>query len=423
MGPWESLLRIAIVGSGAAGLMSAWLLQSEHDVSLFEASSRIGGHINTVKVATELGELPIELGAEFVFEYGYTGLHAVVKRLGLHFERASLPASINIEGRPTFVLPPASKAAIRSVLNPATLRDLAWVGRLAITGERVARAADWDLDVAGLIARAGVPRDVADRFLVPLIASGWGVPREVALGLAAYSVVRVMGLRLAHEPHNFTLAGGLSTYTSRLAADSPRCRLHLNTPVLGLDRDQGELVVTTALGAQRFDAVILACDWFNSARICAGSAPLEVWRRVFESFEDYQVRVALHRDQSYMPADRALWSSGNFFLSKTLQPRNTIWAGFRWRAPLYRTWLRPGEAEPKGTLQVANYRHIITTPRHHGRQQQLARLQGTAGVWAAGMYTTGIDNHESALRSALRVAERLAPNNERVRWFAPLVSA
>ncbi|MBT9555766.1 MAG: FAD-dependent oxidoreductase [Myxococcales bacterium] len=416
-------MRIAIVGSGSAGLMSAWLLQSEHDVSLFEASGRIGGHINTVTVPTNLGDLPVELGAEFVFEYGYTGLHALVKRLGLHFERASLPASITIDGRPTFVLPPTTGAAIRSVLSPATLRDLLWVGRLAITGERVARAGDWGLDVAGLMARAGIPRDVAERFLIPLIASGWGVPRDVARGLAAYSVVRVMGLRLAHEPHNFTLAGGLSSYTSRLAADSPRCRLLLNSPVLGVDRDQDELVVTTDRGAQRFDAVILACDWHNSARICTGSAPLEAWRRAFESFDDYQVRVALHRDPSYMPTARALWSSGNFFLSKTLQPRNTVWSGYRWRAPVFRTWLRPGESEPPTTLQVANYRHIVVTPNHHGRQQQLARLQGTAGLWAAGMYTSGVDNHESALRSALRIAERLAPNGERVRWFSPLVSA
>jgi predicted NAD/FAD-binding protein len=41
--------RVAIVGSGCSGLGALWALKnSEHEVHLFEADSRLGGHTNTV---------------------------------------------------------------------------------------------------------------------------------------------------------------------------------------------------------------------------------------------------------------------------------------------------------------------------------------------------------------------------------------
>jgi predicted NAD/FAD-binding protein len=42
-------LRIAVIGSGIAGLASAHFLQRRHEVTLFEQDSRAGGHTNTVR--------------------------------------------------------------------------------------------------------------------------------------------------------------------------------------------------------------------------------------------------------------------------------------------------------------------------------------------------------------------------------------
>ena len=99
-----------------------------------------------------------------------------------------------------------------------------------------------------------------------------------------------------------------------------------------------------------------------------------------------------------------------------------MWSGRATNTDIFRTWMRPGEPDPASTTHVAEYRHIGCTTQHPQRQAALARLQGTEGVWAVGMYTDGVDNHESAIRSAVTVAERLAPHSERVRWLSPLIS-
>lgn len=416
-------MRIAIIGSGAAGSVGAWLLQDQHQVVLYEAADRAGGHIHTVRVPEDDQQIPVELGAEFVFEEGYGGLLALVDRFGIPRETDPLAVSMTMEeGRRTIQVPPRSAAAVARLASPAMLRRLAWMLRLAGEAEVVADQRDWSISVQQLLDRARIPRDVADTMLAPLVASCWGVPTDLARELAAFSVVRVMGLRLRHQPHAVFPRGGLGSYIAAVTADSPRVELRLGTPVTAVDRDGAGLVVTAAGRAERYDAVVLACDWHNSARMCAGSAALEPWRRAFEAFEDYQAHVALHRDLGHMPAHRGLWGAANYQFSLDRKPRTTVWSGRRFRRDVFRTWLREDEAPPASTLCTADYRHIVVTPAHRGRQERLAALQGTAGLYAAGMYTGGVDNHESALRSALRVGQALAPEAERVAWFARHVS-
>lgn len=416
-------MRLAVVGSGAAGLMTAWLLQENHDVVVYEAAARLGGHAHTVTVPVGDREVPVEIGAEFFFEEGYGGLLAILDRLDIPRVRDSLTVSMTIdEGQTSFMVPPVSPAGVRSVLSPRIVGDLLWMQRMAAAAEKVADRRDWSMSVADLLVAAKIPSSAADRVIVPLIASSWGVERATALNMAAYSVVSVMGLRLRHRPHTCRLQRGLSSYIERVAADCPRVEFRLGSPVEGLTRRDGQTLVSANGTTEEFDAVVLACDWHNSARLCAKAPALEAWHRAFSAFEDYETVVAVHTDTSYMPANRKLWGAANFYLTTQERPRTTVWSGRVTGTDVFRTWLRDGEEPPASTVATGTYRHIVLTTATPSRQAALARLQGEHGVYAAGMYTDGVDNHESAIRSALLAAERIDANAGRVRWFAPLVS-
>ncbi|MEZ4411061.1 MAG: FAD-dependent oxidoreductase [Polyangiales bacterium] len=201
-------MRVAVVGGGAAGLTSAWLLQSDHDVVVYESAARAGGHAHTVSTEVDGRSVNAELGAEFFFEQGYGGLHALIERLGLTARRESLRVSLSLPDRATpVVVPPMSPRAAATCASASALRDLFWLRRFGVEGERVVREVDWGVSVGALAERCGAPRDVVERLIVPLVASSWGVSREQARSFAAYSVVRVMGLRASQDPHSFRLVG------------------------------------------------------------------------------------------------------------------------------------------------------------------------------------------------------------------------
>lgn len=418
-------MRIGVVGAGAAGLVSAWLLQDAHEVVVVEAASRPGGHVETTTVEVDGGTVEVELGAQFFFREGYGGLHALLTRLGLTATPRRIGLSVTLGAPPrTFVLPPLGLPALGRLLDATTLRQLTWFLRFGWGGEAVIREGDWSVSVQTLVDRVRVPREVAEGLIVPLVAASWGVSVEQARALSAYSVSRVMGMRPTRLPHTHTLPGGLGAYAHALVADAPRITLRLDSPARGLrPLPEGGLELDAGGRRERFDAVVLACDWRASAAACRDAPALADWHRAFAAFEDYDVTVAVHRDAGVMPADRRLWQIGNFDLVPGLRPRNTVWSGHPVGADLFRSWLRPEAAEPAGILHVRQFKHILMTTEHRARQQALARLQGSGGVWAAGMYTDGIDNHESAIRSALTVARALAPDAERVRWLAERVDS
>ncbi|MCK6521765.1 FAD-dependent oxidoreductase [Myxococcota bacterium] len=417
-------MRIGVVGAGAAGLVSAWLLQDAHDVVLVEAGSRPGGHAETAQVEVDGGVLDVELGPQFFFREGYGGLHALLNRLGLAptLQRISMSVTLG-EPQGTLALPPLSLPALGQLLNMKSLGQLLWFVRFGWGGEAVIREQDWTLSVQGLVDRLGAPRDAAEGLIIPLVAASWGVSVEQARALSAYSVARVMGLRPTRLPHTHTVPGGLGAYAHALVTDSPRLTLRLNSPARALrPLPEGGLALDAGDRVERFDAVILACDWRASAAACRDAPALAEWSRAFAAFEDYDTTIAVHRDPRLMPPDRRLWQVGNADLVPGRRPRNTVWSGVSVGADLFRTWLRPGEDAPPGSLETRSYKHVLMTTEHHARQQALARLQGQAGVWAAGMYTDGVDNHESAIRSAVKVAQAFDPEGERLRWLAERVS-
>ncbi len=415
-------MRVAVVGAGSAGVTTAWLLHGSHEVTLYEGAARVGGHVYTVSVDVDGRPVPVELGAEFFFREGYRGLHALLDRMGIRALRDQLRVSISLgEGATPVVVPPRDLRTLATCLPPRVARDLVWLWRVGFEGERVAQQHERTLSVEAFLARSAMPRDVAERLLLPLIASSWGVTLEQARALSAYNVVRVMGLRPSQEAHSYRLPGGFVTYLEALLRDAPKVTVRTDAPVDSVDRDGDALVVTAKGERARYDAVVLACDWRNSAAMCAGSAVLSSWREAFAAFEDYPATVAVHRDRSFMPASRHHWGASNYRLVPGERPRTTVWSGRPTNTDVFRTWMRPDEREPASTTHVARYRHILCTTEHPARQEALAKLQGLHGLWAAGMYTTGIDNHESAVRSAVTVAQRLAPDAERVRWLAPQV--
>ena len=59
-------MQIAIIGSGGAGLSTAWLLERDYQVTLFEKQTRLGGHADTVQVELDGQAFAIDAGFEFL---------------------------------------------------------------------------------------------------------------------------------------------------------------------------------------------------------------------------------------------------------------------------------------------------------------------------------------------------------------------
>jgi predicted NAD/FAD-binding protein len=394
-------VRIAIVGGGISGLASAWLLQHAHDVTVYEAAPFLGGHARSIAVPCGERVVYAETGFKYFFDGSYPTLIGLARALGLGLRRCAPSFSMTRAGRGVLALPPRSPSQVaRLFAEPRLLREAI---RL------------YPILAAGYVEGQPAAARIAESFLYPFVASCWGAPQAIMPDFPAYDVLKVMRRGKGEGPGFYEFDGGVSAYIAALIAELGAARLLPGVGAARLVREGRAWRVEDTRGdACAYDRVVVATSAPRAADLLAGPAEGAPLAALIGRFAHFDTRIVIHRDASLMPARRADWALLNIRVDPDAA-WTTEWSGWREQAPVFRSWLPAGRALPEGTVHEQSFHHLVVTRESPALQRSIAAEQGRAGLFVAGMYTTDVDNHESALRSALPVAQALSPASPNLR--------
>jgi predicted NAD/FAD-binding protein len=408
-------VRIAVVGAGLSGMASAYLLRAAHQVTLFERAPQPGGHASTVTVEHSGGTVHVELGFRYFFKSSYPYFLALLRILDVapRWVRGEFTV-VDAEGR-TVVLPPRGVRQLGEVLrSPRRLQWLLCLDRLRRAAGGVVAAEDWSYTLEELLHRRGFPAGFGPELLYPFVAASWGAPLAVAKDLPAYDVCKVM-LHPARNAGFYEFAEGSATYVRALVRELAGVRLELGVGVTRLARAGAGYLISDDQGREHgFDAVVLATEAYTAASLLADVPEARELHEVLAGFRHFDGDIVVHGDTSLMPARRADWSEVNHVHHAT-QAWMTDWPGRRLGVPVFRTWLQEGHPVPREVYARQAFRHLLVTKDSRAMQRRISELQGRGGLWVAGMYAVDVDNHESALTSAVVVARALAPESPALR--------
>lgn len=409
-------MRVAIIGGGASGLATAWMLQDDHEVHVFEAEQEPGGHARTELVHHDGVITPVETGFRYFFAATYPKLLSLMSLLDLElYERESRLTLTRKGWSRALSLPPATPSHVLQLCRrPSELPNLARLWRFMNTGEDVIEHQDWSLSLREYLAERGFSERFAEELLYPMIAASWGAPLSIMPDFPAYSVLKVMRLT-ERRPKFLFLDGGVSTYIGALASQCTGAELHLGCPVTAVrTAEGGGLVVHTRDGrALPFDKVVLATQSFVAAQLVSADPALARWQSLLEPFDHFDADICIHCDPAWMPEQRADWGDLNHFHTPE-HAWMTEWLGRRADVEVFRTWLPPGAQTPERLWRRRQFRCLIVTKHNLQLQEQIAAAQGLDGIHAVGMYAGDVDNHESAVGSSMPVAAALAPGSARL---------
>ncbi len=409
--------RIAVIGAGISGLGAAWVLSRNHDVVLFEAAERLGGHARTLIVGTRGREVPVDTGFIVFNRVNYPNLCRLFDRLGVPVRRSDMSFAVSVNGGAIEYGCRNVRAALAQPANATKpgfwrmFRDIAVFNRTALAES----SGDPDLTLAGLIRRQRLGSWFERYYLLPMSGAIWSTPRAQMLNFPAAVLARFFanhGL-LSFTGHHrwWTVVGGSRNYVSRMAA-SMDAQVRLRTTVEAVTRGPNEVrVKAPGREAETFDSVVFACHADTALAILKDAGTAE--RRVLGRIPFRRNRIVLHTDSRLMPRRRACWSSW-VYLAKSQadeeQASVTYWMnslqGIPSDTPLFAT-LNP-------SIPVHESRILDEHPFDHphydfsalAAQAQLPFIQGRANTWYCGAWT-GMGFHEDGLASALRVAARL----------------
>ena len=413
--------RIAVVGAGIAGLASAWLLSRQHDVTLFEAAPRLGGHTNTVDVTREGKTHPVDTGFLVFNDRTYPNLIALFALLGVDSVETEMSFSVSLE-TPDLEWAGSNLATVfgqkRNLLRRPFWRMLSDI--LRFNRESTAwllSHPDDRLSLRDFLAAGRYSAAFADWYLLPMAAAIWSCPTGQMRDMPLATFIRFCHnhglLQVFDRPTWRTVKGGGRSYVDKIAAQLPDVRTAC--PVRGVTRTPRGLRLQHAAGEETFDQVVLACHSDQSLALLGDTAS-PAQRALLAAIRYQPNRAVLHTDPALLPRDRKLWSAWNYFAGAVTDDVEQQPVGVSYlinklqplpfTAPVVVT-LNPARApDPAQVIAEFDYAHPIFDGPAIAAQQRLATVQGEGGIWLAGAWGS-YGFHEDGLKSALRVANGL----------------
>jgi predicted NAD/FAD-binding protein len=412
------ILRIAIVGSGIAGLGSAYLLHKlGHAVTVFEGASWLGGHSHTVDVTLEGKTHPVDTGFLVFNDRTYPHLISLFAELGIPSVSSEMSFSVRhdaarLEWAGTSLA--TLFAQPRNALRPAYWRMLADLARFNREATRLVAGESMPGTTLGEYLDAErYGTAFRDWYLLPMAAAIWSAPRRDILDFPLPTFLRFCAnhglLQVFDRPRWRTVQGGARTYVEAIAAKLPDVRLA--TPVLRVRRHERAVEIDSPRRhGERFDAVVMACHSDQALALLGDSSVQE--RRLLGAVRYQPNRVVLHTDPALLPRSRRAWSAWNYLAAADADGSRPVAVSYLinklqplpWRSPVCVTLNPPFEPDPASVIGEFEYSHPLLDGHALAAQTGFAAIQGARNTWYAGAWL-GYGFHEDGLRSAHAVAQ------------------
>ena len=409
--------RIAIVGSGIAGLTAAHLLSRKHDITVFEANDYIGGHTHTVPVEMDSRQYEIDTGFIVCNDRNYPNFLKFMDQLGVDLQPTEMSFSVrndseNLEynGHNLNTL----FAQRTNLLRPRFIRLVTDIlkfnkaSKLAVEQEQIDQ-----ITLDEFLAQQNLSESLRSNYLLPMVAAIWSCSVEQAGQFPLAFFLRFFLnhglLDIKNRPQWYVLKGGSHAYIKPMTA-SFKDRIRLNTAVRSVKRSEDSVEITTDTSTESFDEVVFACHSDQALALLGDATPGE--REILGAMAYQDNSVILHTDAGLMPRRKLAWASWNFLAGENAAhelPLVTysmnILQGVESSKPFLVSLNAKHKIDPDKVLQEFVYAHPVYSTESNAAQNRREEICGHNRTHFCGAYWYN-GFHEDGVRSALDVASR-----------------
>ncbi|MDN4497521.1 FAD-dependent oxidoreductase [Pseudomonas mosselii] len=409
-------MRIAIIGSGIAGLTCAHLLSRRHEITVFEADDWIGGHTHTVEVPWHGERHAVDTGFIVFNDWTYPNFIRLLDQFGVASRPTQMSFSVHdpgtgleYNGHDLDTL----FAQRRNLVSPGfwgMLRDILRFNRQALADLDRGRIAP-STTLGGYLQAQGYGRRFVEHYIVPMGSAIWSMSRADMLGFPLQFFVRFCRnhglLSVNRRPQWRVVEGGSRSYVAPLCRPFAE-RIRLACKVDRVSRDEGGVTLFSKAGSERFDNVVFACH--SDQALALLEAPSAQERAVLGAITYASNDVLLHTDTRLLPRRRKAWASWNYRLGgpeqapAALTYNMNILQGLQAPVTFCVSLNQTAQVDPAQIIARYQYAHPQYSLAATAAQARQAELQGQRHSYYCGAYW-GNGFHEDGVVSALKVAE------------------
>ena len=412
-------MKIAIVGTGISGMVAAYLLQRDHEITVFEAADYIGGHTNTIDVALNGQTYAVDTGFIVFNDWTYPNFIALLKKLGVESQASDMSFSVKCErtgleynGTNLHTL----FAQRRNLLRPSFYRMIRDILRFNRESPELLTQLEPGPSLSSYLDTHRYSSAFIDHYIVPMGAAIWSADHAAILGFPARYLVQFFKnhgmLSVDHRPTWRVVQGGSRRYAEQLVAPF-RDRIHLKSPVESISRYPDFVEVRTNLAGRddrtlRFDHVIIGAHSNQALAMLADPSPAE--KDILGAIRYQENEAVLHTDAALLPRRKLAWAAWNYHLLPTQPDRAVVTyhmnrlqrlsASHEFCVTLNHT----RAIDPAKILRRITYHHPVYSPDAVAAQTRHGAISGINRTSYCGAYW-GFGFHEDGVKSALAVCK------------------
>jgi len=410
-------MRIAIIGSGISGLVTAYHLSQAHEITVFEANDYIGGHTHTHKL--HLGDHTYAVDSGFVVfnDWTYPNFINLLEQLGVEHKPSSMSFSVKCERTGLEYNGTTLNSLFaqrRNLFSPSFLRMIWDILRFNKKAPALIATDDDQTTLGDYLAINRYSRAFAEHYILPMGAAIWSANPEQMLNFPARYFVRFFHnhgmLNIDNRPVWRVINGGSHRYVEALTrrfAD----RIRLGMPVQSVTRQASGVNIQPENGeVMDFEAAIFACHSDQALRMLADASTAE--REILGAIHYQENEAILHVDSKVLPRCRLAWAAWNYHVPKEKQDRVALTYNMNILQSLDApetvcVSLNHGEnIDPNRIIKRIIYHHPVFTPAGIAAQQRHGEISGFNRTYYCGAYW-GFGFHEDGVNSALRVVAQI----------------
>ncbi len=402
-------MKIAVIGSGIAGLSAALLLDKDHDVYLIEKDSRLGGHANTVTIEKEDGTIAVDTGFIVYNERNYPLFTKLLNHLGVSSRPTEMSFSVSdkllgFEFRPT-----GFRTLFPAFANLANFPFLYMLSEIPRFNYSVKKAVPTQLSLGEFIRKHRFSSFFSKYYVTPLASSIWSSSISDILTMPLNVFANFMGnhglISFGNQPEWRTIPGGSVQYVQAIAAslkNAPRT----GAEITSIERRGEKAVLRYRSGSEEeFGAVFMATHADTALGLLKNPTAGE--KKALSRFRFSKNKAVLHSDDSLLPAHHAVRGSWNFHVLQNSAQEVTISYLMNKLQPLKSNsdiLISLGMEKyikEDCVIDSFDYEHPVLDQNAVTGQNEIEALQGENRTYYAGAWL-GYGFHEDGIRSAYR---------------------
>lgn len=411
-------MKIAIIGSGISGLICAHVLGPHHQVTLYEADGRLGGHSNTVEVDDpSAGTIGIDTGFIVHNDRNYPNISALFAELGVSPVDTEMSFGVADEASGFYYRATSIDTIFadrRNFARPSTYRMVADILAFQRTAKRFLLHGDPTESLGEFLDRHNYSSTFIDLHLIPMGASIWSADPATFADFPAVALFRFFEnhglLSVGDRPQWKSLVGGSRSYVDEIVSRFSGT-IQMSTPVESIERTPDHVTVQSAAGTNDYDSVVLACHSDQALQLLTDPSSTET--DVLGAIRYQPNTATLHTDTSVLPAAEKAWSAWNYFRHADGRDAGSAVLTYDMNVLMgidaqnrYLVSLNDPRIDPSKVLYETTYAHPVFDRPALLAQSRVTEVSGKNRTHYAGAYW-GYGFHEDGMASGLRACREL----------------